>query len=65
MEEKQIPYVKSDHIHKECGNKMIVKEKCFYWRGIYFSGLVCEKCNALYNNPADSFMDHVAQSSSK
>lgn len=59
---KNIPYKKSNQIHEKCGNKMIVKEKCFHWRGIYFSGLVCENCNALYNNPADSFMDHVAQS---
>lgn len=29
----------------------------FYWRGRFFSGLVC--CGALWDNPADSFEKHV------
>jgi DNA-directed RNA polymerase subunit M/transcription elongation factor TFIIS len=43
----------------KCNNKMIVKDAMFFWRGKYLSGLVCETCNALYDNPNDSFMDYV------
>jgi len=31
----------------------------FNWRGKSFSGLVDEDRNALYDNPEDSFADHV------
>lgn len=43
----------------KCGEKLIVLERMFYWRGTYFTGLVCESCNALWDNPEDSFLDHV------
>lgn len=38
-----------------CRIEMIVKLDVFYYKGRFFSGLVCEKCNALYDNPKDSF----------
>ncbi len=31
----------------------------FYWRGRYFSGLVDVAANTLYDDPEDSFADHV------
>ena len=31
----------------------------FYWRGQYFHGLVDVETNALYDDPEDSFCDHV------
>ena len=48
-----------DGIHLECGSKLIIKEGMFHWRGKCFSGLFCEQCNALFNNPADSFESHI------
>jgi len=44
---------------KTCNTKLVVKERMFHWRGKDFSGLVCEPCNALYDNPEDSFEDYV------
>ncbi len=37
----------------------------FAWRGRFFSGLVDVEHNALYNDPEDSFEDHVGISESK
>ena len=31
----------------------------FYWHDRWFSGLVDVEVNALYDDPEDSFMDHV------
>ncbi len=45
--------------NKDCQEEVTIKPNKFYWRGKYFSGLVCEKCNALYDNHDDSFMKHV------
>ncbi len=45
----------------KCKTKMIIREGMFNWRGNTFSGLVCEKCNALYNNPKDSFETYLKQ----
>jgi len=36
-----------------------IKPNMFYWRGKYFSGLVCKECNSLFDNPKDSFKNHV------
>jgi hypothetical protein len=47
----------------KCSTPLVVRPSMFCWRGRYFSGLVCEKCNALWDNPEDSFMDHVKQTS--
>ena len=46
---------------KKCTGKLVVKENMFYWRGRYFTGLVCETCNALWDNPEDSFEDYVRE----
>lgn len=35
----------------------------FYWRGRTFSGLVCFACNALWDDPTDSFEAYVARTS--
>lgn len=43
----------------KCGERRMVREGMFHWRGTYFSGLVCEKCNALWDNPDDSFELYV------
>jgi hypothetical protein len=37
-------------------------ERCanmFFWRGRYFSGLVCVACQALFDDPTDSFAEHI------
>lgn len=46
--------------HKcKCGKEFVLKENMFYWRGKYFTGYVCEECNALYENKEDSMFDHI------
>ena len=47
----------------KCGARRIVREGMFHWRGTTFSGLVCVPCNALWDNPDDSFEKHVVESS--
>lgn len=32
-----------------------------YWRGRFFHGLVCVPCNALWDDPSDSFEQHVSE----
>lgn len=44
---------------KTCDSKLVVKENMFFYRGRFFTGLVCEPCNALYDNPEDSFWEYV------
>ncbi len=44
-----------------CQEEMKVKPGMFYWRGKYYSGLVCEKCNTLHDNPEDSFEKAVTE----
>lgn len=46
----------------KCSNEMVIKSNMFHWRGRYFTGCVCEKCNALYDNPEDSFHKYVGLS---
>ncbi len=43
----------------KCGERRVVRENMFRWRGTSFSGLVCEACNGLWDNPDDSFEAHV------
>jgi len=47
------------YIAANTGNELIRKEAMFNWRGKSFSGLVDEGRMALYDNPEDSFADHV------
>jgi len=49
----------------QCGEELKVKDSMFYWRGVSFSGLVCEKCNSLFDNPEDSFMQYVEENKMK
>jgi len=44
------------YYHDKCGNKMEIKQNMFALRSMWFSGLVCEHCNALFDNPDDSFL---------
>ncbi len=43
----------------KCGARRVCREGMFCWRGRTFSGLVCESCNSLWDNPDDSFKEHV------
>ena len=36
------------------GHIMEPQNDTMYYRGRYFAGLVCEDCNALFDNPDDS-----------
>ena len=47
----------------KCGGALVATPGTFYWRGQSFAGLVCEPCRALYDNPDDSFFEHVRNSS--
>lgn len=42
-----------------CEKKMVKKPNMFHWRGRFFSGLVCPDCNSLWDDPEDSFAEHV------
>jgi len=42
-----------------CGHAIVVKPSMFHYRGRSFSGLVCETCNSLWDNPEDSFWGYV------
>ena len=42
-----------------CYSELVVKEKMFFWRGRYFTGLVCENCKTFWDNPEDSFEKYV------
>lgn len=37
------------------------RPESMYWRGRYFAGLYCKKCNALYDNPDDSMNAHIRE----
>ena len=39
---------------KNCQKPCELREKMFYYRGTYFTGWVCNDCNALYENKDDS-----------
>lgn len=41
------------------GNILERRPNMFYWRGRYFPGLVDVKTNGLYDDPEDSFNEHV------
>ena len=41
------------------GHPLDRRPAMFFWRGRYFHGLVCPVCNALYDDPEDSFEEHV------
>lgn len=47
----------------KCGKEMELRDRMFHWRGKFFTGYVCVVCNALYDNPEDSFIKHVTQTS--
>ncbi|HSX22904.1 MAG TPA: hypothetical protein VLE97_09045 [Gaiellaceae bacterium] len=46
----------------KCGGPFERREDMFHWRGRFFHGLVCVPCNALWDDPSDSFEAHVAAS---
>lgn len=43
----------------KCGNKCILKENMFHWRGKNFTGYLCEECNAFWENKEDSMFSHI------
>ena len=47
-------------ICKKCGTSMERRPNMFHWRGRFFHGLVCVPCNALWDDPTDSFEKHVS-----
>ena len=51
--------------HCKCGKAFEVRANMFYWRGRYFTGLVCGDCNSLWNNPSDSFYAYVKQTAER
>lgn len=48
-------------ICKKCGTALERRPNMFYWRGRFFHGLVCTPCNALWDDPTDSFEQHVRE----
>lgn len=47
------------YIAIKTGNVLEARPRMFFWRGRYFSGLVDVEANSLYDNPEDSFAQHV------
>ena len=45
----------------KCGGTLERRPNMFYWRGCFFHGLVCVPCNALWDDPTDSFEQHVSE----
>ena len=43
----------------KCKTVMERRNHMFFWRGTFFNGLVCVPCNALYDDPSDSFAEHT------
>jgi hypothetical protein len=43
----------------KCGIKTTKRDGLFAWRGMGFSLVYCQSCNAAWNNEDDSFLDHV------
>lgn len=48
-----------DPNHCRKGHPLERRPSMFYWRGRHFHGLVCAACNSLYDDPTDSFEEHV------
>ena len=44
-----------------CGDSCVLKDGMFFLHGKYFTGYVCEPCNALYQNPEDSMFKQEKQ----
>ncbi|MEK0324860.1 MAG: hypothetical protein QQN63_04070 [Nitrosopumilus sp.] len=49
----------ADYKSIRTGNLLERRSGMFYWHDRWFSGLVDVEVNALYDDPEDSFMDHV------
>jgi len=45
-----------------CPDKVVKRENMFFWRGRFYSGLVCPEHNSLWDNPEDSFFEGVRKS---
>jgi ssDNA-binding Zn-finger/Zn-ribbon topoisomerase 1 len=41
----------------KCRSRMARVPSMFHWRGRFFHGQVCTKCNSLWDDPEDSFSD--------
>lgn len=53
----------TDYTSTKSGNRLERMEAMFFWRGRYFPGLVDVAEKALYDDPEDSFADHVGMQS--
>ena len=62
--ELTLEQIKKDRIPK-CSHQLVRKPEMFYWRGRFFHGMVCEECNALYDDAEDSFFEHVLDQHNK
>lgn len=56
--------MKSEYVGATTGNELERLPAQFWWRGRTFSGLVDVATHALYDDPADSFAEHVGMPSS-
>lgn len=43
----------------KCKNVMERRPDQFYYREKFFHGLVCVTCNSLWDDPTDSFAEHM------
>lgn len=43
----------------KCGSECVLKKNMFNWGGKNFTGFVCERCNALWENMEDSMFSHI------
>jgi len=43
----------------KCSTVLERRQNQFHWRGRFFHGLVCVPCNALWDDPEDSFHTYV------
>lgn len=48
-----------DGLCPKCRAPLERRERMFHWRGRSFRGLVCGPCNALWEDPTDSFLEGV------
>jgi len=44
---------------KKCGDVLKIRNEMFHYGIRSFTGLVCQGCKALWDNPDDSFFDYL------
>lgn len=43
----------------QCGESLVMRDNQFYLRGEYYSGLICEKCNALWSIEGNNIFEPI------